>query len=207
LIAKIYGKIAPLGILMADKNYFCDIKYLNTDFVKDGFSSGEFENCVFTNCRLADVNLSACVFINCAFINCELSNAKLNDTVFRDAAFRNCKLIGLQFSNCNKLLLSMEFWESQLNLASFYNLNLRKTTFNKCEMRETDFVNADLSGSRFLECDLTKALFENSNLSGCDFLSAYNYTIDPEVNKISKAKFSIFGISGLLGKYDIIIEK
>jgi uncharacterized protein YjbI with pentapeptide repeats len=101
----------------------------------------------------------------------------------------------------------MEFESSQLNLASFYNLKLRKTTFNKCELRETDFVNADLSGSQFSECDLNKTLFENSNLSNCDFRSAYNYTIDPEKNKISKAKFSIEGVSGLLSKYDITIER
>ncbi len=192
---------------MNERNYLLDVKYNNNDFVEDGFSSGEYENCIFTNCRLANVNLSGSVFINCEFINCELSNAKIADTVFRDVRFTNCKLIGLQFSTCNKLLLSMEFEGSQLNLASFYNLKLRKTMFNKCELRETDFVNADLSGSQFLECDLNKTLFENSNLSSCDFRSAYNYAIDPEKNKISKAKFSILGVTGLLSKYVITIEK
>lgn len=192
---------------MADKNYYCDKKYSNNDFVKEGFAFGEYENCVFKNCRFANVNLSACVFISCEFVNCELSNAKINDTVFREVKFINCKLIGLQFSTCNQLLLSMEFEGSQLNLASFYNLKLRKTTFSKCEMRETDFVNADLTGSQFLECDLNKTLFENSNLSGCDFRSALNYTFDPEKNKIAKAKFSIFAIEGLLSKYDITIER
>jgi len=31
--------------------------------------------------------------------------------------------------------------------------------------------------------------------------------IDPEVNRIKKAKFSVSGVPGLLNKYDIEIEK
>ena len=39
-----------------------------------------------------------------------------------------------------------------------------------------------------------------------DFRSAFNYFIDPEINKIKKAMFSLAGVKGLLGKYDIKIE-
>ncbi|MBE0539484.1 MAG: pentapeptide repeat-containing protein, partial [Ignavibacterium sp.] len=61
-------------------------------------------------------------------------------------------------------------------------------------------------GSSFNDCDLRNAVFDNTNLSKCDFRKAYNYLIDPENNKISKAKFSIMGVPGLLTKYDIMIE-
>jgi fluoroquinolone resistance protein len=44
-------------------------------------------------------------------------------------------------------------------------------------------------------------------LEKADFRTAYNYSIDPEKNRIKKAKFSIFGVTGLLDKYDIEIEK
>lgn len=192
---------------MARDNCFFNQQFTNLDITKKKLAVGEYENCVFSNCSFANANLSSFVFINCEFVNCELSNAKLNDTVFRDAVFRNCKLIGLQFSECNNILLSMTFDKSLLNLASFYNLNLRKTMFNKCEIKEVDFVNADLSGSQFWECDLTKSLFENSILSNCDFRSANNFSINPEMNRITNAKFSIFGLDGLLNKYDIIIDK
>lgn len=40
-----------------------------------------------------------------------------------------------------------------------------------------------------------------------DFRTAFNYSMGPEINRIKKAKFSISGISGLLDKYDIDIEK
>ena len=33
-----------------------------------------------------------------------------------------------------------------------------------------------------------------------------DYYIDPEMNNIRRAKFSIGGVAGLLNKYDIIIE-
>jgi hypothetical protein len=36
--------------------------------------------------------------------------------------------------------------------------------------------------------------------------TSYNYSINPEVNRIKKAKFSTTGIAGLLHKYDIEIE-
>jgi hypothetical protein len=39
-----------------------------------------------------------------------------------------------------------------------------------------------------------------------DFTSAVNYSIDPEINKLAKAKFSLNGIKGLLEKYNIDIE-
>jgi fluoroquinolone resistance protein len=39
-----------------------------------------------------------------------------------------------------------------------------------------------------------------------DFRTAINYSIDPENNRIKKAKFNFSEIFGLLDKYDIEIE-
>jgi hypothetical protein len=50
------------------------------------------------------------------------------------------------------------------------------------------------------------AIFENTNLEKCDFRSAYNYVIDPQNNKIKKAKFSKEGAIGLLRAFDIVID-
>jgi len=85
-------------------------------------------------------------------------------------------------------------------------MKLHKIEFAKCEMVEVDFGRADLTGSSFNDCDLRNAVFDNTNLSKCDFRKADNYIIDPENNKISKAKFSFIGIPALLTKYDIEIE-
>jgi len=46
----------------------------------------------------------------------------------------------------------------------------------------------------------------NSNLENVDFRSSYNYIIDPEKNKLKKAKFGVSGIFGLLKKYNLEID-
>ena len=90
-------------------------------------------------------------------------------------------------------------------LASFYKLNLKKTRFINCDLQEVDFVETDLSGALFTNCNLGRAVFERTNLTQADFSSAYNYSLDPESNKIAKARFSMTGLPGLLDKYNIII--
>ena len=83
---------------------------------------------------------------------------------------------------------------------------LKNTKFTDCTLHEVDFTETDLSGAKFENCDLRLATFENSILETTDFRTAYNYLIDLEANRISKAKFSTAGLAGLLGKYDIVIE-
>ncbi|WP_311316321.1 pentapeptide repeat-containing protein [Kaistella jeonii] len=65
----------------------------------------------------------------------------------------------------------------------------------------------NLSSADFTDCDLSQTIFQNTNLEKADFRSAFNYTIDPENNRLKGAKFSLAGISGLLGKYQIKIEQ
>ena len=81
-----------------------------------------------------------------------------------------------------------------------------KTSFISCTMHEVDFVETNLNSSLFDDCDLSGTQFDNSNLEKCDFYSSYNYGINPDFNKIKKAKFSVRGVVGLLEKYDIIIK-
>ena len=76
----------------------------------------------------------------------------------------------------------------------------------ECKMEEVEFAEADLTNVHFDNCDLTRATFENTVLAGTDFRTASNYSIDPDKNKIKKAKFSRSGVVGLLDKYDIIID-
>ena len=50
------------------------------------------------------------------------------------------------------------------------------------------------------------AIFDNTILEKSDFRTSYNYAMNPEINSIKKAKFSLQGIPGLLGKYNIEVE-
>ena len=115
-------------------------------------------------------------------------------------------MLGLQFENCNKFGLSINFDHCILNHSSFYQVKLNKTVFKNSELNEVDFSESDLTGSIFDNCDLTRTTFENTIIEKADFRSSYNYSIDPENNRIKKAKFSITGIAGLLDKYDIEID-
>ncbi len=115
-------------------------------------------------------------------------------------------MLGLHFDDCNDFGLSFSFESCQLNHASFYKTKIKKSVFKNSHLTETDFTDCDLTSAVFDNCDLTGAIFENTYLEKADFSTSKNYTIDPEINRIKKARFSVFGLAGLLTKYDIIIE-
>ncbi|MDX1409075.1 MAG: pentapeptide repeat-containing protein, partial [Saprospiraceae bacterium] len=72
---------------------------------------------------------------------------------------------------------------------------------------EVDFTEADLQGCSFTECNLDRALFFQSDLRGCDFRTARLLNIDPDQNRLRKARFTLAGTPGLLRKYDLDIEE
>ncbi len=83
---------------------------------------------------------------------------------------------------------------------------MKKTHFIECSLKDVDFSEVELSESIFSTCDLMNAIFENTSLIKADLRTALHYSIDPEKNKLKKAKFSYPGILGLLEKYDLIIN-
>jgi len=78
--------------------------------------------------------------------------------------------------------------------------------FSNCDLQETDFAMAELVQAIFDNCNLAGASFEASNLEKADFRTSYHYTINPETNKIKKARFGKENLEGLLSHLDIIIE-
>ena len=73
-------------------------------------------------------------------------------------------------------------------------------------MIKVEFTEADLSEAIFTDCDLENAFFNNTNLEKADFSTSYNFTINPEENKIQKAKFSKENLAGLLCQYKLVIK-
>ena len=92
------------------------------------------------------------------------------------------------------------------NIRCIYKTKIKKTTFKNSQLKEVDFTECDLTGSVFENCDLSNATFDITIMEKVDFRTAYNYSIDLELNQIKMAKFSIQGIPGLLSKYQIEIE-
>ena len=135
-----------------------------------------------------------------------MSAANVNGTSFQETQFTNCKLMGLHFDHCNPFLLSVRFTNCSLNMATFYQCKLQKTIFSHCNLQEADCTEADFSNAVFQQCNLMHAVFDRTNLEKADLRTAVNFSIDPERNKLKKAKFAATALSGLLHKYDLIIE-
>ncbi len=176
------------------------------DFTKNELQRGEYENCLFKTCNFSNIDLSNFKFLECEFTGCNLSMAKLTETAFREVKFTDCKMLGLHFDDCAPIGLSIGFDNCNLTHSSFYQTKMKGTVFKSCLLHEVDFVETDLSNCLFDYCDFIKAVFGNSILEKTDFRSSYNYAIDPEINRVKKAKFSLSGIAGLLNKYDIEID-
>lgn len=166
----------------------------------------EFENCSFTDCDFSKAILTSVKFIDCAFINCNLTMVKLNDCRLTNVTFRNSKLLGVSFVECNDFLFTVSFDGCVLDYCSFARKKMMRTSFANSSMKGVDFSSSDLTGSVFSNADLTSSVFKKTTLKQADLSAATNFDIDPEMNNIKKAKFSLYGLTGLLGKYDIEIE-
>lgn len=177
-----------------------------TNYTEIYLDKGEYEHCSFINCNFHKADLSHIIFNECTFDGCDFSLVSMKSTALRDVKFLNCKLLGVHFDACSEFLFSAHFKNCILKFASFYKLKLKQTCFQACNLQEVDFAETDLTGSIFETCDLQKTLFDHTILEKVDFRSSYNYSIDPEKNRIKKAKFSQTNVIGLLDKYDIEID-
>jgi fluoroquinolone resistance protein len=166
----------------------------------------EFEQCTFKDCDLSNSIFTHNRFTECVFIGCNLSMTKLGGSSLRDVTFKQCKLLGVNFSECEDFLFSVRFESCILDYASFMKKKMTKTKFIDTSLKHVVFSNANLSNAVFDNSDLADAVFNGTDLKEADFRTASNYMIDPELNAIKKAKFSLHGISGLLTKYGIRIE-
>lgn len=190
---------------MSEK-YFEDKRFESIDYTKHIFIKGEYDHCEFINCNFANTDLSNVQLIDCVFTGCNLGMTKLTGTTLNTIHFKESKIIGINFETCSEFLFSASFENCILNFSSFYKRVLKKTIFKDCTMHEVDLTDADLSGSVFTKCDFHNAKFDNTNLEKADLRTSYNFAIDPERNKLKKARFSHDGLAGLLTKYDIVIS-
>jgi fluoroquinolone resistance protein len=183
-----------------------DKTFLKEDYTANALPKGEYDNCTFTDCNFLNANLNNIVFTECIFEGCNLTMVQVKQAALKDVRFVNCKITGVHFHDCDPFLLKVQFEKCILQLASFYKLKLKNTLFSKCDLRETDFTETDLTGASLSGCDLANTIFQDTILEKADLRTAFNYSIDPEANRLKGAKFSREGIAGLLDKYQIVIE-
>jgi fluoroquinolone resistance protein len=184
------------------------------DFTQKPLDKGEYEYCTFINCDFSKTDFSDIKFLECEFSGCNLSLVRLTQTALKGIKFKACKMLGLNFGECNEFGFVVDFDTCILKHSSFVSMatslkqriRLKQTIFKDSQLDEVDFTECDLTSAVFDNCDLTGAIFEYTILEKADFRTASNYSIDPELNRIKKAKFSQPGLAGLLDKYDIEIE-
>jgi len=186
--------------------FVADQIFEKKDYTEKPLAVADYDACTFINCNFSGSDLSNINFSECEFQGCNLSMSKLAKTGIKDVKFTNCKLLGLHFQDCSDFLFAATFEDCILNLSSFCNRKMKKTIFRNCTMHETEFAETDLTNAVFDNCDLANASFLHSILEKADFRTSYNYSIDPERNKMKKAKFSKENVAGLLDKYDIEVE-
>ncbi|BAV04089.1 Uncharacterized protein YjbI, contains pentapeptide repeats [Filimonas lacunae] len=180
--------------------------FSNVDYTEKTLTNREFVHCEFINCLFTKSDLRNNEFESCHFKQCNFSMAQIAGAGFRDAVFTECKIMGVDFTQCNKFLFSFTFHDCQLDYCIFLGTKLKKTLFRKCSLKEVEFSDADLSASVFDQCDMANTRFSNTQLEKADFRTAYNFSIDPEINKLKKARFTANNLAGLLDKYHLDIN-
>ena len=169
-------------------------------------AKAEYENCHFFQCSFNELNLNNFIFSECIVEACDLSNVKIANTSFKDVQFIQCNLLGLKFEEVNPFLLNVSFHNCTLNFASFYKLTLKSTLFENCSLQEVDFSGTDLSDSTFDNCDFSASIFDGTILKNVNFITSFNFSIDPSRNQLTKAKFSKENCLGLLNHLKIEIK-
>jgi fluoroquinolone resistance protein len=178
--------------------------YHNIDFSTKLLPAEEFEQAEFVNCTFTE--LSGITLTDCVFVDCNLSNVSFKHCKLDNVTFRNCKLTGIDVSVAKDFGLQLRFENSILDYAIFEQKKLNKTTFSNCRIQGADFTQTDLSKSKFHNCDFSESVFTNTNVSGVDFTTCKNFTIDPTINNVKKAKFLSSDLAGLLTRFDIVIK-
>lgn len=186
--------------------YFEDKTIGEKDFTGKPPEHGEYEGCRFVGCNFSEVDLSEFIFSDCVFTGCNLSVVKLEKTAIRNCKFNECKILGVNFENCNPFGLAFSFESCNLGSASFFGRKIKGTRFRNTNLEDVDFTGCDISWAVFENCNFKGATFDNTNIEKADFRTASYYSIDPEKNKIKKAKFAMPWVLGLLNEYNIEIE-
>lgn len=166
----------------------------------------EFEDCTFEGYDVSQGDFSGSRFIECSFVRCNLSMVLMRQVQLNTIAFNGCKIMGVNFYDCIDSLFVVKFSDCILDYSSFSRKKMVATSFVSCSMKQVDLSECDLTGADFSDSDLLQTRFNRTLLKKANFATSRNYAFDPENNSIAHAKFSRFGLEGLLQKYDIVID-
>lgn len=96
-----------------------DKTFSNINYAETKLRDREFVHCTFLNCNFHKSDLSDNSFEDCVFQNCNFSMTILNGAGMRDVTFIECKVLGVDFTKCNKYMFSFSFTNSFFGLLHF----------------------------------------------------------------------------------------
>ena len=187
-------------------DYIHDLEFKNQIFDDTNTKFRDFENCTFFDCDFTNCTFQTVTFVDCNFFDCNFKDTKINYVSLRGVQFTKCNFTAVNFAMTDQVIYEFHFKDCLLDYAKFYALKLKKMQFINCSMIAVDFMASDLTEVLFDNCNLRKSVFIDTIAHKTDFYTSYDYTIDPEKNKLKKAVFSTDGLKGLLEKYDLVIK-
>ena len=193
------------------ENEYFDSEHFDNNTITDIY----FDACTFKNCQFTNSELSTCQFLNCDFINCDLSLVKISNSVFNKTKFDNCNLIGIDWTLAkwmknhrkNREVATMNFVACKLDFSIFMDLDISKSIFDTCSMKDVILDNTISNECKFNNCDFQNATFKDADLRKSDFTTACNYNIDVRNNNVKGAKFDLPEALNLLYCLDIDLGK
>jgi uncharacterized protein YjbI with pentapeptide repeats len=159
----------------------------------------------FTGLSVISTDLSNARLIDCRFENCAFSSVKLDQAALQ-CDFAASKIEGINFFTAKRSMLRLSFDGCLIRHSSFAELKLAGIHITNCTLQNVDFADADLSKADFSNSTFEDCTFKNTNLTKADFRGARGYTIDPTLNRLRGAKFSIPEVLALLSGFGIEVE-
>ena len=176
---------------LAEDDYHAGRRYEGLDFGELDVAGHVFEDCRFDSCRFDGAILERTAFSGCRFRKSSLAATNLRQCTLNGVSFEDSKLMGLDFSDCNRFGFRPEFRDSLLDGVVFGGNDLMKTPFVACRLRSSDFADCDLRDAVFQDCRFEDVGFHRCDFREADFRTASGYRIDPFENSVKGAKFDL----------------
>ncbi|HUV26684.1 MAG TPA: pentapeptide repeat-containing protein [Anaerolineales bacterium] len=196
------------NIILSETRYTDqEFKDLHLDGIQ--INSSDFVDCTFSDCSFVESGFKKCRFVNCDFKRCDLSLTRVPESIFNSTSFEDSKIIGVNWAQADwsisELGKPISFLKSAISHCTFIGLSLKGIQVVDCAAVDVDYREADLSRADFSGSDLSASLFMHTNLSEANLSRARNYAIDPGLNELKEAKFSLPEAMSLLYSMNITL--
>jgi fluoroquinolone resistance protein len=198
-----------MNSLIRTQDHHADQTFREVHIEQGELVSSEFYDCVFLRCRFVGTLFRGCRFANCTFRRCDLSLVQVPESTFSSTRFEDSTVIGVDWTQATWPTAGLGdpigFFNCAISHSTFIGLRLRGIQIRDTVARDVDFREAGLSQADFGGTDLGESMFIHTDLTEADLSRARNYHIDPGLNVLTRARFSLPEAMSLLYCMDIVL--